>query len=236
MSENKLAVRVYPLEQPNGSTKAFASVTVDDLVAIRGIRIIEGDKGLFVSMPQTKDNKTGEYRDIAFPLIGDLRKEISKDIMAEYDRVTVLPPEQRIYGTPERDVANGKNIDTIGITLQVYPLSEPKGNTKAFASISINDSIGIRGIRIVEGDKGLFVAMPQSKDKENNYHDVAFPVSGDLRKKISQSIIQEYQSDKSIDTKKSLNERLADGAAKAALTPTVDKSMTAAKSQANMIS
>ena len=84
MAGNKLDVRVYPIDGPKGNTKAFASVAVDDLIAIRGVRVVEGEKGLFVSMPQSQDKKSGEYHDTAFPLNGDLRKEISKAILGEH--------------------------------------------------------------------------------------------------------------------------------------------------------
>ena len=77
---------------------------------------------------------------------------------------------------------------------RVYPIDKPKSNTKAFASISIGDLIAIRDIRIVEGERGLFIAMPQSKDKNGEYYDVAFPLTADLRKEISGSILAEYQS------------------------------------------
>ena len=83
MADTKLDVKVYPLNDPNNSTKAFANVTVADAVAIRGIRVIEGEKGLFVSMPQSKD-KEGKYHDIAFPVNSELRKALNKAVVDEY--------------------------------------------------------------------------------------------------------------------------------------------------------
>lgn len=83
----KLDVRVYPHNQEGNSTKAFASVTVEDLIAIKGIRVVEGTKGLFVTMPQSKDNE-GNYHDIAFPVSGDLRKAMNKAILDEFKEVT----------------------------------------------------------------------------------------------------------------------------------------------------
>ena len=53
----KLDVRVYPLTDQNNSTKAFASISVEDLIAIKGIRVVDGSKGLFVTMPQSRDHK-----------------------------------------------------------------------------------------------------------------------------------------------------------------------------------
>jgi stage V sporulation protein G len=87
MSDIKLDIRVYPLENPQGSTKAFANVGIEDLVAINGIRVVSGEKGDFVAMPQSKD-KDGNYHDIAFPINGDLRKELNKAVIDKYKEVT----------------------------------------------------------------------------------------------------------------------------------------------------
>jgi stage V sporulation protein G len=86
MSNIKLDVRVYPLDNPQGTTKAFANVGIEDLVAINGIRVVSGEKGDFVAMPQSKD-KNGEYHDIAFPINGDLRKELNKAVLDKYKDV-----------------------------------------------------------------------------------------------------------------------------------------------------
>jgi stage V sporulation protein G len=87
MSNIKLDVRVYPLDNPQGTTKAFANVGIEDLVAINGIRVVSGEKGDFVAMPQSKD-KNGEYHDIAFPINGDLRKELNKAVLDKYKEVS----------------------------------------------------------------------------------------------------------------------------------------------------
>ena len=83
----KLDVRVYPLTDQNNSTKAFASISVEDLIAIKGIRVVDGSKGLFVTMPQSRD-QDGNYHDIAFPLTADLRKAVNKAVLDEYQAVT----------------------------------------------------------------------------------------------------------------------------------------------------
>ena len=83
MSNIKLDVRVYPLDNPQGTTKAFANIGIEDLVAINGVRVVSGEKGNFVAMPQSKD-KNGEYHDIAFPINGELRKELNKAVLDKY--------------------------------------------------------------------------------------------------------------------------------------------------------
>ena len=214
MPNNKLDVRVYPIDEPKGNTMAFASVAVDDIVAIRGVRVVDSEKGMFVAMPQSKD-KEDNYHDIAFPITADLRKEINEAVLAEYNVVAMLEPEQRGYGAHDMSAASGRNADEIRFDARVYPIDSPQGSTKAFASVSIEDSVAIRGIRVVDSEKGTFVAMPQSKGKDGEYHDVAFPLNGDLRKEISKAIIDEYKGvDKSAE--KSLADGLRRGAEKAA--------------------
>jgi stage V sporulation protein G len=206
---------------------------VDDLIAIRGIRVVDSEKGLFVSMPQSQDKKTNEYHDIAFPLTGDLRKEISQAVLNEYDRTASLSPDERGYEKSDTDAAKNINTADIKLDIRVYPLADPQGKTKAFASVSVEDLIAIRGVRVVEGEKGLYVAMPQSQDKDKNFRDIAFPLNGDLRKEINRAILSEFGAiDKSMD-KKSLADGLRDGAAKAAVNSAAPRA--AAKTQAGVL-
>jgi len=214
MTNNKLDVRVYPIDEPKGSTLAFASIAVDGMVAIRGVRIVDSDKGVFVSMPQSQDN-SGKFHDIAFPLSGDLRKEINEAVLGEFEAQANLVPEERGYEKPEQGTANIRSADEIILNVKVFPLAEQKGDTLAFASVGFDDDVAIRGIRVVNSEKGPFVSMPQSKDKEGNFHDIAFPLSGELRKAVSTAIIGEYKYQVA-EKKQSIGERLAEGAEQAA--------------------
>jgi stage V sporulation protein G len=213
VSDTKLDVRVYPIDEPKNGTKAFASVSIDGMAAIRGVRVVDGEKGMFVSMPQSK-SQDGVYHDIAFPLTAELRKEITDAVLGEYGRIMSLPPNERVYDAPETGTG-GKSAEDVKLDVRVYPFDEPKGGTKAFASVSMDDKIAIRGVRVVEGEKGVFASMPQSKSPDGVYHDIAFPLSGDLRKAINKAVVDEYKSmTKTAD--KSLADGLRKGAEKAA--------------------
>ena len=216
MKDINIGVRVYPIDDSNNNVKAFASVSVDDLIAIRGVRVIDSDKGLFVTMPQSKD-KDDVYHDIAFPINGNLRKDITNAVLDEYDRVSALDPQSRGYSTQDMSVANAKQAADVQLDIRVYLINEPKGSTRAFASVGVHEMVAIRGIRVVEGEKGLFVSMPQSKDKDGDYHDIAFPMNSDLRKEINKAILDEYKSlEKSCERKPSLADGLKHGTEKAA--------------------
>ena len=76
--------RVFPLSKKDSNLKAFASITIDDAICITGIRIVEGKNGLFMSMPQSKDNE-GEYHDVAFPITKEAREELEAVVLDAYD-------------------------------------------------------------------------------------------------------------------------------------------------------
>lgn len=124
-SNSNLDVRAYPIDEPKGNTLAFASIAIDDLAAIRGIRVINGKKGLFISMPQSQDNK-GIYHDVAFPLSGDLRKEINAAVLEEFQNQASLDPTQRSYDKPEKDLSNGRAAEDVKLGIKVFPIAEPK--------------------------------------------------------------------------------------------------------------
>ena len=64
--------------------RGMASITIDDVFVIHDIKVIEGDKGLFIAMPSRKA-KDGEYRDIAHPINSGTRNEIQTLILKAYD-------------------------------------------------------------------------------------------------------------------------------------------------------
>jgi stage V sporulation protein G len=65
--------------------KAFANVTFDNAFVIRGMKIISGNKGLFISMP-SKKRSDGTYQDIAHPVNTDMRRLIERAVLDAYDR------------------------------------------------------------------------------------------------------------------------------------------------------
>lgn len=70
--------------------KAVVSITLDDEFVIHDIKIIEGDKGLFIAMPSKKASD-GEYRDIAHPINSQTRESIQKVILESYERALLEP-------------------------------------------------------------------------------------------------------------------------------------------------
>ena len=67
-----------------GKLKAVVSITMDDEFVVHDIKVIEGEKGLFIAMP-SKKALDGEYRDIAHPINSETRERIQSMILAKYD-------------------------------------------------------------------------------------------------------------------------------------------------------
>jgi len=79
-------VKIYSV-QDGGRLKAYATIVFDNSFIIRDLKVIEGDKGLFVSMPSRR-KKDGSFRDIVHPLNSETRKKIEDAIIKEYNAVS----------------------------------------------------------------------------------------------------------------------------------------------------
>ena len=77
-------VRVRKVEK-EGKMKAVVSITIDQEFVIHDIKVIEGDRGLFIAMP-SKRTADGEFRDIAHPINSDTRESLQKLILESYER------------------------------------------------------------------------------------------------------------------------------------------------------
>ena len=70
---------------------------------------------------------------------------------------------------------------------------ERDGNRmKGIATVVIDNSFAIHDIRIIEGDNGLFIAMPSRKTATGEYKDIAHPINTDVRNMFQEAILEEY--------------------------------------------
>ena len=75
-----------------GKMKAIVSITLDNEFAVHDIKVIEGEKGLFIAMPSRKA-ADGDYRDIAHPINQSTRERIQSLILAEYEKALLEEDE-----------------------------------------------------------------------------------------------------------------------------------------------
>ena len=88
MQLSDIRIRVVSKES---KMKAVVSITFDDAFVIHDIKVIEGEKGLFIAMP-SKKTPDGEYRDIAHPINMDMRTDIQEAVLAKYKEALELEP------------------------------------------------------------------------------------------------------------------------------------------------
>lgn len=77
-------VRVRKLNRNDGRKLAVASVTLDNEFVVHDINVIDGDRGLFISMPSRR-MPNGEYRDIAHPITAEARQKIQDAVLNAYE-------------------------------------------------------------------------------------------------------------------------------------------------------
>ena len=87
-------VRVRKITK-EGKMKAIVSITIDDEFVVHDIKVIEGEKGLFIAMP-SKKSADGEYRDIAHPINSSTRDTIQKTILESYEKALLEPDEEPV--------------------------------------------------------------------------------------------------------------------------------------------
>ncbi len=78
-------VKVFPAKD-DGRLKAYATIVFENSFIIRDLKVIEGAKGLFVSMPSRR-RKDGTFRDIVHPLNSEMRRTIEDRVIQEYNKV-----------------------------------------------------------------------------------------------------------------------------------------------------
>ena len=72
---------------------------------------------------------------------------------------------------------------------------EKEGKMKAVASITIDNEFVVHDIKVIEGEKGLFIAMPSRKATDGEYKDIAHPIRSETREKLHNMILDRYRKD-----------------------------------------
>ena len=90
---------------------------------------------------------------------------------------------------PETGIAQPAKLD---VDVRVYP-SKEDGNLLAFANVTLGGCFAVKGVKIMEGENGAFVAMPDRKDGKGEYHDICFPTTSEMRQALHSAVLGEYQ-------------------------------------------
>lgn len=77
--------------------------------------------------------------------------------------------------------------------VRVFPVNEEK--LKAYATITFDDCFVVRDLKVINGNSGLFVAMPSKKRKDGTFKDVAHPLNNEFRAKIEKAVLDTYDKE-----------------------------------------
>lgn len=72
---------------------------------------------------------------------------------------------------------------------------EKEGKMKAIVSITIDEEFVVHDIKVIDGEKGLFIAMPSRKAADGEYRDIAHPINSETRNRIQQIILDKYEEE-----------------------------------------
>lgn len=86
-------VRVRKVAAKEGKLKAVVSITIDNEFVVHDIKVIEGEKGLFIAMPSRRTSD-GEYRDTAHPINSETRERLQKLILEKFEAAMAEDAEE----------------------------------------------------------------------------------------------------------------------------------------------
>ena len=72
---------------------------------------------------------------------------------------------------------------------------EKEGKMRAVVSITIDEEFVVHDIKVIEGEKGMFIAMPSRKATDGEYKDIAHPIKSSTREEIQNLILQKYNDE-----------------------------------------
>lgn len=78
--------------------------------------------------------------------------------------------------------------------VRVRPYAKADDKLKAFASITLNGCFVVTDLKVIQGKKGLFVAMPSRKRRDGSYKDVAHPLDQETRDRIEVTVLKAYDA------------------------------------------
>lgn len=181
----------------NSKTQAIATVEFDKMIRLTNVRIVSGEKGIFVAYPQRLNNNKYENL-VEFSdkeSSQKLKKALQEIIIDEYNK-SVQNPSRIGYGNSENEktVLGQEDFDKI----KVYIDTEDNfKNQKAKGEIMLEDAISLKGMRIMQdNEEKLFIAMPSSsyeKDGEKKYKNIYYPLSKEVRDDITKKSMENYE-------------------------------------------
>ncbi len=190
MAEHNTTFEVSSMTQLNGNNnvKALANVIINGEIAVNGIKVMQGEKGLFVAMPSKKVG--GEFMDVAHPITDKAYQQLSSAVLTDYSKLA---------SSGERTMRNELAADkskpvTSQISVSLRPVSGGK-SVVAAGQVSIDECFVIKDVKVVKAaGKPEFAAMPSYQNQNGKYVDIANPITTAMHDKLSEAVLDKFKS------------------------------------------
>ena len=168
----KLEARVTHFERDN--VVGLGTVNLGNDITLNNVRIIQGEKGMFVAMPSYKTNKLDEQGN---PVYANHYNPITAEMKQMFDEVVELAYgsedgkaqlERELPDVPEKQ--GTVELGKYGVKL----VGDKDSNIKGYASVVVDDQFALNGIKLINGNKGMFIALPSYPT--NNIDEFGKPV------------------------------------------------------------
>lgn len=168
----KLEARVTHFERDN--VVGLGTVKLNDAITLNNVRVIQGKKGIFVTVPSYKTNNLDEqgnpvYANHYNPVTADMKQMFDEAVEMAYgseDGKSKL--ERELSDVPEKK--NTIELGKFGVKLT----TDKDSNIKGYGSVVIDNQFALNGIKVIKGNKGMFIAMPSYAT--NNIDEFGKPV------------------------------------------------------------
>lgn len=116
----------------------------------------------------------------------------------------------------------------INLNVRVRPIA-PRENLVGFASVTINNSFVVDGIKVCSGEHGLYINMPSSQDTSGKWHDICKPITAGFRKQLTEAVVEGYGA--AIERMQATVDAAAKGTEKPSLTGVLKENADKVKAQ-----
>lgn len=171
-----------------GNVKALASVVINGELAVRGIKVMESEKGAFVAMPSKKYGS--EYHEMAFPITAEAREALNKVVMDNYNKLIASPEKTLKNELPPAERSSSS------IKVKLKPVeNENYSSIKAVGRITVDSCFVVNDVKVMTNSEDkAFVSMPSYQTNTGDYSQYAFPITKELHEKLDKAVLGEYQS------------------------------------------
>ena len=95
-------------------------------------------------------------------------------------------------------------------SVSVRKITKENSRLRGIASVLLDDAFAIHDIRVIEGDNGLFIAMPSRKTATGEYKDVCHPINSEVREEFTKAVLEEYDKAEDVEAPKADTEDVSE--------------------------